>query len=169
MDKTNIEKLMIAQIASGIIANPHVFETYKDELADGANIEDCIVRDAKIYVEKILNDNNDNKEVKSKFPKRAQTGIYDATGNQILDGDIIVYTRYWNQEDADNISKILDDIIPNYFKYNQRISLHPVWWDDDTASYCTDVFGDCDPLYKVESKYMYVVSNKYKNPDHYNH
>jgi hypothetical protein len=168
MDKTNIEKLMIAQIASGIVANPCIFSMYREEIENGKEIEDCIIRDAKLYVSKILDDDKEEL-MKSEFPKRAQTGLYDATGKQILDGDIIVYTKWWTKEDLDNISKILDDIIPNYSKYDQRISLHPVWWDEDIFTYCTDVYGDCDPLYKIEPKYMYVVSNKHKNPDYYNH
>lgn len=168
MNKEDLKKLMIAQMASGIIANPHVFSMYRDETENGKTIEDCVIRDAKLYVEKILSD-DEKKEVKAEFPKRAQTGICDATGKQILDGDIIVYTRWWNTKDLDNIHEILPDLIANYFKYNQRISLHPVWWDEDIHTYCTDVIGDCDPLYKIESKYMYVVSNKYKDPGYYNH
>lgn len=168
MDKTNVEKLMIAQIASGIISNPNVFETYKHELSNGANIEDCIVRDAKLYVAKILNDDTEEL-VKSEFPKKAQTGILDATGRQILDGDIIVYTKWWSRKDIEHKNEILKDLIDNYNKYEEKISLHPVFWDDDLRVFCTDIYSNVDPLYKIDQQYVYVVSNNIEHPELYNY
>lgn len=163
------KNLMIANIVSGILANPNVFEIYKDETCNGANIEDCIVRDATIYVEKILAVKSETSETTEKRPKRAQTGILDATGRQILDGDIIVYTKWWSAKGIEHKNEILKDLISNYDKYEEKISLHPVFWDDDLHVFCTDIYSDVDPLYKIDPQYVYVVSNNIEHPELYNY
>lgn len=105
----------------------------------------------------------------NKIQKRAQTGILDATGRQILDGDIIVYTRWWQAKDIEHKDEILKDLVNNYDKYQEKIGLHPVFWDDDLHIFCTDTHSDRDPLYKIDTQYVYVVSNKIEHPELYNY
>lgn len=96
---------------------------------------------------------------------RTWTKFKDAKGNLIYEGDIFIYLKY---EDFD-INHIPEDLIENFGKYEDRVSLHPVFWDHDSNNWCSDVFGDCDKLYTYDFTQIVVVTNRIDHPELYNH
>lgn len=160
----DIRNMMVAQVLSGIVANEKICHNREDF----DDFIDEYVKMANVGVDKILNAKYHN-VAKSEVPIRTKTGICDATGKEILDGDIIVYTRWWACKDIEKRDEILKDLIQNFKKYKDRISLHPVWFDEDMHIFCTDTHSDADPLYKIQTGYVYIVSNNIEHPELYNH
>lgn len=96
---------------------------------------------------------------------RTATKFNDCKGKPIYEGDIFVYLKY-EDFDADHVP---EDLIENYSKYSNRVSLHPVFWDHDKTNWCSDVFGDADKLYTYDFTQVLVVSNNIEHPELYNH
>lgn len=96
---------------------------------------------------------------------RTATQFKDRNGNTIYEGDIFVYTKY-SDFDADHIP---EDLIENWSKYEDRVSLHPVFWDHDKTDWCSDVFGDCDSISRYNFTQVVVVTNNIDHPELYNH
>ena len=90
------------------------------------------------------------------------TGLTDANGKFICDGDIFVYL-YENKA-------VPEDLIENYSKkYSKTIELHPVFWSEELHDYASDVFGDEDRLWTYSLDRVVVVTNKTEHPKLYNH
>lgn len=96
---------------------------------------------------------------------RTATKFKDRNGNTIYEGDIFVYTKY-SDFDADHIP---EDLIENWSKYEDRVSLHPVFWDHDKTDWCSDVYGDCDSISRYNFTQVVVVTNNIDHPELYNH
>lgn len=93
------------------------------------------------------------------------TPFFDRNGVRIHNGDIFVYTKYESFENDTPPS----DLIDNYQKYEDRVVLHPVFWDEDEKSWCSDVYGDCDNMSGYDFKYVVVLTNDKEHPELYNH
>jgi hypothetical protein len=96
---------------------------------------------------------------------RTATQFKDRNGNTIYEGDIFVYTKY-SDFDADHIP---EDLIENWSKYEDSVSLHPVFWDHDKTDWCSDVCADCDSISRYNFTQVVVVTNNIDHPELYNH
>lgn len=96
---------------------------------------------------------------------RTCTPYRDAKEAPIYEGDIFVYLKY-GDFDHDHIP---EDLIENWSKYEERVSLHPVFWDDDKTAWCSDVYGDADKMSGYDFTQVVVVTNNIDHPELYNH
>lgn len=151
---------LAAKIMSGICANPCLNAHWKtqDEAVEYAlNSAEKIIIGANRKIREI-------KERAGKETDRESTGFVDATGKQILDGDIFIYNQ-WQFN-----GKVPEDLVYCYEeKYANTVCLHPVFWDEDEGMWASDVYGDCDRLGKYDFSKLFVVTNNVDNPELYNH
>ena len=156
---------LAAKIMSGICANPCLSVHWKTH--------DAAVEYALNSAEKIIIGANKRigeiKERAEKKTNRESTGFTDATGKQILEGDIFVYKKYLPFKDAFERRYVPDDIISNWATYENTVCLHPVFFDEDKRCWASDVYGDADPLSSYDADEIVVVTNIVDHPEFYNH
>lgn len=146
------------RVLSGLCANPSTTDMTSDGVAE------CAIDLTNTLFNKIdkLFEQKEEEEAKASGLMVGNTGLTDHSGKFIFDGDIFVYSK--ETED------IPEDLVENYKeKYADRISLHPVFWSEDMHDYCSDVYRDEDRLWTYNSEYIFVVTNKEKHPELYNH
>ena len=145
-------------VLSGLCANPTTTDMSSDAIAE------CAIDVTTVLFEKIdkLFEEKEEEAAKASGLMIGNTGLLDHNGNFIFDGDIFVYSK--------EVENIPEDLVENYKeKYADRISLHPVFWSEDMHDYCSDVYRDEDRLWTYNSEYIFVVTNKEKHPELYNH
>lgn len=146
MNQEDLYRILLGQICSGMIAS-------------GRKDDNEILEEAKSWAKVIIKE----EYYDNKF-ERLYTGFNDAKGRQILDGDIFIYDEWKFKETG-----IPNDLISNFEKYKDFICLHPVFWDKDKNTWCSDVYRDADNMRRYDFDRLYVVSNKIEHPELYNH
>ena len=153
MDNDDIYRLLVGIISSGYIANTDSRKCYDDGI---------ILRKAKNWAANIMTLRYNHTE--NNGCGREFTGFTDRNGTKIYDGDIFIYLDYTD------LKYVPDDLIENYAdKYSDRVSLHPVFWDEDKGAWCSDVYRDSDYLAYYHSSSIVVVTNNIEHPELYNH
>lgn len=153
MDRDDLYRLLVGIISSGYIANTEIRKFYDDH---------SILREAKDWAAVIMSLNSEHME--NRANGHEFTGFVDRDGHRIYDGDIFVDLK---QSDLKYVPK---DLIENYTeKYSSRISLHPVFWDEELGAWCSNVFNDADLLSRYLSNEIVVVTNNVEHPELYNH
>ena len=107
---------------------------------------------------------SDDETTEEKSENRKKTPFLDKNNVRIYDGDIFVYLKYTNFKNGVPL-----DLVENYSKYENEVELHPVFWDEDKKSWCSDVYGDCDCMESYDFDYVVVVTNRNEHPELYNH
>ena len=156
---------LAVKIMSGICANPCLNAYWKtqDEAVEYAlNSAEKIIIGASRKIREM-------KERAGNETNRASTGFIDATGKQILKGDIFVYKKYLPFKDPFGKQFVPDDIISNWSAYKNTVCLHPVFFDEDKRCWASDVYGDADPLSLYDANEIVVVTNVADHPELYNY
>lgn len=145
-------------VLSGLCSNPSTTDMTSDGVVECAiNLTNTLFNE----IDKLF-EQHDEEEAKASGLMLGNTGILDRNGNFIFDGDIFVYIK--------EVKDIPEDLVENYEeKYADKIVLHPVFWSEDMHDFCSDVYGDEDHLWTYNSEYIFVVTNKEKHPELYNH
>lgn len=153
MDDNTLYRLLTAIISSGYIANETLYKFHGDN---------GILQESMTWARTIMGEKFNHSEKPKQ--EREFTGFTDRNGTKIYDGDIFIYLDYTD------LKYVPDDFIENYAdKYSNRVSLHPVFWDEDKGAWCSDVYRDSDYLAYYHSSSIVVVTNNIEHPELYNH